>query len=191
MDDLRESLIKATISEGAANPSNKRFSTKAIAARCSVSEFMLFSLFKTKENLLDGAIEYVLDDLVATSQKATLSSRSLEDFCGKLVYRGFEKPEYVIFWANYGYWMGNIQVDEEKRQGDRKRILDAARSFQHLHPTMSDEDVILAFSFLVRHIIFTVEAVYDGISKDSPAYRAKSARLMAGGLDAFMKQEKK
>jgi AcrR family transcriptional regulator len=191
MDELRESLIKATISEGAANPSNKRFSTKAIAARCSVSEFMLFSIFKTKDALLDEAIEYVLNDLVETSKKASLVSRDLTDFCGKLIYRGFEKPENVIFWANYGFWMGNIQNDTEKRQADWKKVLEAGKSYRLPYPSLTDQEIILVFSFLLRHVIFTVEAVYDGISKDSPTYRQKSARLMAGGLDAFMKEEKK
>jgi len=58
MSELRSALIQATIKEGAANPSNKRFSTKTIAENCGVwVSFHAFStLFKPKTPLVEEAL---------------------------------------------------------------------------------------------------------------------------------------
>jgi AcrR family transcriptional regulator len=105
MESLRDALVQATIKEGASNPSNKRFSTKTIAERCGVSEFTLFTLFKTKDVLVESALEEVRNDFVTATQKAVRSSKDVEGLVKALVYHAFAVPQSTIFYADFGCGM--------------------------------------------------------------------------------------
>lgn len=185
MDKLEESFIKATISEGAINPSNKGFSTKEIAKLCGVSEFSLFMRFKTKDNLIKAAIDYVNDHFIAASKKAALGSRDLEDFVRKLVYYGFSQPEQMEFLANYGFWTGKDETDEKKRKADLDRSVAAGKAAFRLLGDYDDATVALIWAYVTRHINYFVENVFDGLVADSPDYRNHCAKMLSLGLQGF------
>jgi len=188
MPDLRSALIQMTIKEGAANPSNKRFSTKTIAENCGVSEFTVFTLFKTKESLVDEALGVVREDSVSSAQKAARASRDVPSLVKTLLYHAFEVPEYTIFLANYGFWTGKVETDESKRKAEFAQVVDdAKKSFVFLQE-YSPEEIYLLWNYVWRQINYAIEEVYDGLAQDSREYREYYAQLIANGLYGFKEE---
>jgi len=188
MPDLRSALIQMTIKEGAANPSNKRFSTKTIAENCGVSEFTVFTLFKTKESLVDEALGVVREDFVSSAQKAARASRDVPSLVKTLLYHAFEVPEYTIFLANYGFWTGKVETDESKRKAEFAQVVDdAKKSFVFLQE-YSPEEIYLLWNYVWRQINYAIEEVYDGLAQDSREYREYYAQLIANGLYGFKEE---
>jgi len=185
MSELRSALIQATIKEGAANPSNKRFSTKTIAENCGVSEFTLFTLFKTKDALVEEALDEVTNDFVTSAQKAARISKDVPNLVKALLYHAFEVPEYSIFLANYGFWTGKVEHDEAKRKPQFSQAVEAAKKAFVFLQEYSPEEIYLLWFYIWRHINYAVEEVYDGLAPDSREYRDYYAQLIANGLTGF------
>lgn len=189
MEKLEMSLILAAIEEGAENPSNKGFSTKDISEKCGVSEFTLFTLFKTKDNLVKAANDYIMNSFVEASKKAAIASKDVESYIQKLIYYGFSKPLEMEFLANYGLWNGKVETDPDRIKEDHTRSIIASKEAFHFLKEVNDEDLFLIWSFVSRHINYFVLMVYDGILPDSPAYRDRCAKLLAKGVSAFANKE--
>lgn len=182
MEGIRDSLIKATVSEGAEHPSNKAFSTKEISKRCGVSEFTLFTVFKTKDDLVKAANDYVVSLFVDVSKEAARVSRDVPDYVKHFLYKAFEMPEQVIFLANYGFWTGKVESDEARLKEDfASSVAAAQKAFGPLNK-YDDATLVMLWGFILRHVIYTVEFVYDGIVPDSTAYRDYFANLISGGV---------
>jgi AcrR family transcriptional regulator len=191
MDQLRESFILATIKEGAENPSNKGFSTKDIAKDCGVSEFSLFSLFKTKDALVKETLDYVIAHFIADSKKAAMASRDLNEYVRHMLFASFQRPAEMEFLANYGFWTGKSETDPIQIQTDFvNSIADSKEAFVFLGK-YDDETLFLIWSYLTRHINYFVENVYDGIVPDSREYRDRCAALLSSGVAPFLKMEVK
>ena len=188
MESLRDALVQATIKEGASNPSNKRFSTKTIAERCGVSEFTLFTLFKTKDALVESALDEARNDFVLAIQKAVRSSSDVETLVKALVYQAFSAPEETIFYANYGFWNGKSEGDETKKAALISRDALVAKKAFIFWQDYPDEVVFLLWNYVWRQINYAVEGVYDGLAVDSRAYRANVAKLVSSGFFAFVKE---
>jgi hypothetical protein len=186
MTDLEESLIIATINEGAENTANKRFSTKSIAANCGVSEFTLFSIFKTKENLVAVTNDYALQDFIKASQKAAMFSSNITDYVKKMIYWGFLKPAEMSFLANYGFWIGKTEIDPSRIALDYKRSVEAAKQAFTFLSDYDDDTHYLVWSFITRNINYFVQNVYCGMHADSLAYRHDCAEMLNGGLETIV-----
>jgi AcrR family transcriptional regulator len=187
MESVRDALVLATIKEGASNPSNKRFSTKTIAERCGVSEFTLFSLFKTKDVLVEEALEKVRQEFVASARSSVRSSSDVASLVKALVYHAFAMPESTIFFANYGFWTGKIEADPAKKDALLKRDVAAAKEAFIFLEDYPDDIVYLVWNYVWRQINYAVEEVYDGFVRDSRAYRDYVATLVSQGFFAFAK----
>jgi AcrR family transcriptional regulator len=189
MDQLRDALIQATIAAGAENPANKRFSTKLIAENCGVSEFTLFSLFKTKDALVEAAVETVREDFVSALSKASLASKDISSLIHALLYHAFNVPTYTIFLANYGLWTGRVESDPEKKKAAFAQDVQATKKAFVFLADEPDEVVFLVGNYLWRNLNYAVEEVYDGLVEDSREYRADCAELIARGLNGMLKEE--
>src|SRR5574344_2326633 len=176
------------IKEGAVNPSNKRFSTKTIAERCGVSEFTLFSLFKTKDALVDEALSLVREDFITSAQKAAVVSKDVGGLVKALIHHAFMVPEYTIFLANYGFWTGKEAEDPKTKQAAFAADVAAAKKAFIFLEDYPDEVVYLLWNFIWRQINYAVEGVYDGASADSPEYRDEVAQRVSEGFLSFQKE---
>jgi AcrR family transcriptional regulator len=188
MDSLKDSLIRATIVEGASNPSNKRFSTKAIAESCGVSEFTLFAIFKTKDALVEAAKARASEDFVLSAQRLARVSKDVGALVKGLLAHAFEVPEYTIFLANYGFWTGRLEADEVKKKADFDHdVLSAKQAFIFLKD-YPDEVVYLLWNYVLRQINYAVEEVYDGLAVDSRSYRDAVSQVVSEGILSFPKE---
>ncbi len=185
MESVRDALVLATIKEGASNPSNKRFSTKTIAERCGVSEFTLFTLFKTKDILVEAALDKVRQEFVTSTRSAVRSSPDVASLVKALVYHAFAMPEYTIFFANYGFWTGKIEEDPAKRDALLSSDVAIAKEAFIFLKDYPDHIVYLVWNYVWRQINYAVEEVYDGLVRDSREYRDYVARLVSQGFFAF------
>lgn len=188
MDSLKDALVQATIKEGALNPSNKRFSTKTIAERCGVSEFTLFSLFKTKDALVDEALAVVRNDFVSSAQKSSILSKDVSALVKALIHHAFMVPEYTIFMANYGFWTGKEAEDPKTKQAAFAADVAAAKKAFIFLEDYPDEVVYLLWNYIWRQINYAVEEVYDGVSNDSPEYRNEVAQRVSEGFLSFREE---
>jgi AcrR family transcriptional regulator len=188
MDSLKDALIEATIKEGAVNPSNKRFSTKTIAERCGVSEFTLFSLFKTKDALVDEALSLVREDFITSAQKAAVVSKDVGGLVKALIHHAFMVPEYTIFLANYGFWTGKAPEEQSAKQAAFDADVAAAKKAFIFLQDCPPEVIYLLWNFIWRQINYAVEEVYDGLANDSPAYRDAVAKRVSEGFMSFQKE---
>lgn len=189
MEDLEKALVLSAIHEGAGNPSNKGFSTKKIAENCGVSEFTLFTKFKTKENLVSAALDSIESGFAAEAKKAAGSSRDVSDYVTRLIYFGFSHPEEMIFLANYGFWDGEAGADTRSLLKEKDRSIRYARSVFAFNPGLSDTAILLCWAYLIRHLDYFVEGVYNGLFADSPAHRLECGRLLAKGLAPYLAKE--
>jgi AcrR family transcriptional regulator len=189
MEKLKEQLILSTIQEGAENPSNKGFSTKKIAERCGVSEFTLFTLFKTKDELVKDSIDYIMSDFSAYAKKTSGLSEDMRSYVKKLLTYGFSHPEFTAFIANYGFWTGKGEEQKDTLNYDfKKSALASSETFKFLED-YDETAKMLVWSFLTRHINYMVQSVFNGIVVDSQSYRDFCADLLDRGILSLASKE--
>lgn len=191
MEKLNEKLLLSTIQEGAENPSNKGFSTKKIAERCAVSEFTLYTIFKTKDDLVQAAIDFIMADFSSYAKTNALYSKDMKDYVKKLLTYGFSHPEFTAFLANYGLWTGKGDEKTDSLQYDfQKSFLAASGTFQFFEG-YDETAKMLVWSFITRHINYMVQSVFDGIVVDSQSYRDFCAQLLNSGILSLAPKEEK
>lgn len=189
LDNIDEKIIDATIKVGSENGTNK-LSTKEIAKFCSISEFVIYDHFKSKENLVSTADKKIAEAIMDEALKILGSNVNPFFFYSAMVDFCLLKKEYTAFTINYGHIFPRTSKPVDYDQFAKTVFLPAAKegaSFFHIR-LIDDASTLYLWLWLIGNVIIYSQLVLEGSLEDTPAKRKESAQLVITGLRSFSAQ---
>jgi AcrR family transcriptional regulator len=184
--DLAEHLVLATISLGGQNDANVGFSTKSIATAVGVSEYALFSHFKTKHDLIEAALEKIaLDEADHLHQYIDTKNPSFEDFTEEVIRYFLSNHERALFLINYSETMPQVLEDDAAFERRKQRESYHIDLLSHFMDFPNEEAAFLIADAYFRRVTLLSHYALSGLAEDNEEYRHYIAQEVIGGLSAF------
>ncbi|MCH3910089.1 MAG: TetR family transcriptional regulator [Bacilli bacterium] len=178
--DAEEKIIDATIKIGGSSPANVNFSTKDIAKKAGVSEYLIFSRFGSKINLIHFACLRASGLCNAECLRLSKNVNDPLEIYSSLLSYLIKHKEQTLFLLNYGE--GNTKVGKPgpNYEAFKKDAIKKAKLFTMF--SFGDDDAcFLAYSTFARNVLIDAELVLNGSYKDSNEYRRFCAKLAFRG----------
>jgi AcrR family transcriptional regulator len=187
MVELERCLIAETIALGALHPNNKDFSTKEIAEHCGVSEFSLFSHFRSKENLIVKARLMALEVMEKEGEAASEKAQDCSDFIYRWIKGCMAHPSELSFLINYDIWLSNDSRDSATLDEIiTQSALWAKQVFRRL--VFPDEKTAaLTYLSVSLQLLLTANNVRLDAQADQEGLLREISQITAEGLVSFRK----
>ena len=180
--DADEKILLATIAVGGSSKANVLLSTKAIAKRAGVSEFTVFSRYKSKEWLIYYALAYATRKRTETLQGFLNQGLSFAEATKELERYLIDHPDLTLFLINYGECVSKIGGTRERFEG----FLKACRVDMHLFdPYFSfpdEESEVIAYISYIRNVLYDAQFVLSGFASFDSHYQDLCADVICFGL---------
>lgn len=190
--NIDDEIIRATIELGGSSDPNCSFTTKDIADRCGVREFLIFNHFGNKENLMHAA-DLKVGSLLAGEAKTILNNpKHFPEFFNEYLDWLLTHPETVFFAINYGHEVPHATDIFLTNPANDEAIVKADAEYIFNHFEKENEILYtLMWKFLLREMIYTAAEILSHEKSDTPSYRLLQGKLIDQGLSFFDKEERK
>ena len=181
-DDL---IIPAAIKIGG-NCSRGSFSTQDIATLAGVSEFVIFSRFNNKDNLIDTCNKKIYDRLVEihTEVKNKYPTDSEKYFYGMLD-AFLAEPEMTKFAGNY-----SLVFPRQNKADNYKVLFDWFnlnwKLFSNIAPHGTTTEKYQVVLFEIRELVHDALFILTGEIQDTPNNRKTMYLLSENGVQKFI-----
>jgi AcrR family transcriptional regulator len=186
LENIDEKIIEETIALGGNNEANRSFSTKDIASRCGISEYAIFSRYKTKDALLAKVGEAVYAKLSDEALLLAKSDVTIHDFFNHYLDWLLSQREITYFTLNYGHGVPHLTPLTDDRESHRSRVIEDAASVLSRFGIAPKEDYLLLWSYFLRHLIYFAAYVLNDPRTDTKENRFRSEMIITHGLDTFV-----
>lgn len=186
MTPMEEKILRATI-EVAGRGEPHRFSTKDVAALTGVSEFMVYDLFKTKENLIAQADALVAQDYYGLVLAEAQNFRGYEHLMNTL-YDFFRLHPYnILFAINYCRVFPQVVLPKDY-EVFKATLMEGIDQIGSLHPFAEGIDPFSAWNDFTREVIAQCYFFIAHPEADTPKTRRMMARLLFEGVGPYIPQ---
>jgi AcrR family transcriptional regulator len=186
IENADQSILEETIRLGGNSEANRSFSTRDIAASCGLSEYAIFSRYKSKDILLAKAGEQVYQKLSAEAIHLADSTNTVHDFFNLYLDWLIENPTLTFFTLNYGHGVPHIAPLADDRTTHREKVINDAASILGKFGIEPTEDYLLLWSYILRHLIYFAAYVLNDPRTDTKENRYRNEMIMNCGLNAFV-----
>jgi len=190
LDHIDEKIVKATISLAGAPHAKKGVSTKDIAERCHISEYVIFKHFGNKQNLMIAADKMVMN---ALSQGAiALEKEHLDFFAFFNRYLDFllSHKGLTFFALNFGHGIPHAADTSAWGENEYETFLkeNAAIFFSPLQPGEEDSQALI-WDYFMRNCLYFSSFILYGYGSDNSNTRELMFSLIGKGIHSFTKGE--
>jgi AcrR family transcriptional regulator len=188
IENIDEKIIASTIELGGARDPKTDFSTRSIASASGCSEFLIFSHFTSKNNLLEKADVFVHSAIADEMEVIEKSHPTLHEYIMSLLDWLITHPSYTIFALRYGHGLPHPNpngYDDHAYDDIRMRLF--ATGYHWFHSSQREE----RFFFLVysmNQLIFDASYIIYGSHEDTPEHRENLVSEIIYGLDSLQKE---
>lgn len=183
--NLDEAILRATIALGGQTSGTGAFSTREIAERCAISEFVIFSRFKNKDALLARAGELAYAEISKEALSLSAATPVLHDFLNAYLDWLIAHPELTFFSLNYGHGVPHIAPLKDDRLTHRKKVIDDGNVILTHFGVGEPQDHLLLWSYALRHLLYFAGYVIHQQGTDTPTNRRQMEMLITHGLEAI------
>jgi AcrR family transcriptional regulator len=183
--DAQEKVLLATL-EVAGGGIRGSFSTREIAERAGVSEFTVFSRYKTKEALIDACNDYLFEQFFKLNLKVVQEhTNDLEGIFNGIVDGLLSYPLYTRFAGNYTLAYpraGSL----DKYEVFVKKFTENWALLNPYIPFKDDKNTYDVFIYGVQEMIQDALFMISGEVSNTPANRKTMYLLFSKGLEKFL-----
>jgi AcrR family transcriptional regulator len=190
IEDADKRILRATIKLGGSSNPNKDFSTRNIAKESGVSEFLIFSRYKNKTNLMQEADSYCYTLLRSGAKTIANNVIKVPDFINAFLDWLLAHPELVYFTLNYGHGIPHVEeipLKDEKAYL-QKRMEDADYFFNHFK-SKGPYTYLVMWDYLLKTLLYCAGSLLAHEYIDSPEYREHLCALVDKGLGSLHEKE--
>lgn len=182
-EEIDEKILLLTIEEGAKKPAN-RFSTKDIALRLGISEFVIFDHFESKENLIAQADAYISIPFYQTVLASAKTSQHFSEFFSKMVDYLLAHPSHNAFAINYCRVFPRYEKDSNfpDYQKDTQILLE---SLCEIYPLKHPEDAFTIWARFNRELLSYCQLLIEKRIPDTPENRLTMSNLLFHGFSQY------
>jgi AcrR family transcriptional regulator len=179
-------ILAVALHEAATHPAN-RFSTKEIAAKCGISESVIFDHFKTKEGLIAKVDEMISAPFHEAIIESAQKSKDFATFFSRMLDYQVNHPEATAFAVNYC-----LVFPQFGRRSDfedfRKNIEGLLDEIAPYFPSIPKEDRFTLWTRFNRELLSYAQLIIDRKLADTPQNRALMASLLLHGLSPYVQK---
>jgi AcrR family transcriptional regulator len=186
LENIDQKIIAKTIALGGSSEANRSFSTKDIAEACSISEYAIFSRYKTKDALLAQAGEKVYKELSSEAILLSTNVTTIHDFFNLYLDWLIAHSELTFFTLNYGHGVPHIAPLTDDRTTHRKKVIEDASHILSKFGIAPEEDYLLLWAYMLRHLLYFAGYVLNDPRSDTSENRYRDEMMINHGLEAFV-----
>jgi AcrR family transcriptional regulator len=186
LENIDEAILEKTIELGGNSEANRSFSTKDIAEACAISEYTVFSRYKSKDLLLAKAGERVYQALSSEAILLAEGTTTVHDFFNRYLDWLIANPTYTFFTLNYGHGVPHIAPLADDRTSHREKVITDAANILSKFGIEPVEDYLLLWSYMLRHLIYFAAYVLNDPRTDTKENRFRNEMIVNCGLNAFV-----
>jgi len=185
IENADERIIEATFKIGGNSPRGS-LSTKDIAVEAGLSEFTIFSRFKTKENLINVCNAITYDVFLKSNIKASENHKDdRRAFFDEVLDELIANAEMTKFAGNYSLAFPR-QDSVQAYAVFFDSFYEKWRPMFAYFPLESDEQKFRVITYGVREIVQDALYIVSGEIKDIPENRNLMYDLFYGGMRKFV-----
>jgi AcrR family transcriptional regulator len=185
IEGLEDKIIQATIEIAGRNPRGS-FSTKEIADRIFISEFTVFSRFKSKERLIDACNDYVFEQFTAAfAMGAGKHPKDAEGFFNEMLDWLLGHASYALFAGNYCLAFpraGSL----EKYEAFFKNLEQSFAAVKEVLSFPDRDSYISAVTFGLQEVLQDALFILSKEIPDTPANRKTMFALFDKGAQDYL-----
>jgi AcrR family transcriptional regulator len=181
-----EKILRATIEvSGKGEP--HRFSTKEVAMLAGVSEFMVYDLFKTKDNLIAQADTLVAQDYYDIMLAEAKNFRGYQHLMNRLYDFYLAHPYNILFSINYCRVFPQVVLPADY-ETFKATLMQGIETIGALHPFAKSIDPFSAWNDFTREVVAQCYFFIAHPEADTPETREMMARLLFEGVGPYIPQ---
>jgi AcrR family transcriptional regulator len=184
MSEIDEQIILTAIQVAGASEAN-RFSTKEIAARLGISEFMIYDHFHDKDNLLNKCDERCAADYYSSILKWMPLSKSFLEFFNHVMDDHLQRTGFGAFAINYCRVFPRFEKasDFAYFKANVEATIDAVLVY---FPLAHREDAFALWCYFTREFTCDGQLLIEKRIADTPKNRALMAELILNGFTPYL-----
>jgi AcrR family transcriptional regulator len=188
IENIDEKIILATIDVAGGTMEPNRFSTKEVAAKAGCSEFVIYSHFKTKDNLIARTNAYTLKVFCERAELAIAKSPTLVETFLTLLEEAIAYPTVTDFCVNYAHIFPRAKAPSDY-EGYKAHMNILCSIFAKAYPfgeaDNTDLTRYLLMAHFLRELVVSAKTIIHHEIKDTPAIRLSMARNAVYGLTNY------
>ena len=190
LDNIDEAIVKATITIGGSKKASRGFAIKEIAERCSVSEYVIFRHFTTKQNLMAVADKSVGHLLASEAKTLRKTSTDFDQFFFRYLDWLLAHKELTFFSLNYGHGVPHASDAPLTNTAEFNQLIQDDATALHLLPDEApDDEQALAWKFFLRNLLYFAGSILVKDTEDNDLNRAWMRQIVFAGLTSFSSEE--
>ena len=190
LGNIDEAIIKATIALGGTKKASRGFAIKDIAARCAVSEYVIFRHFTTKSNLIAIADNRV--GLLLASEAKTLrkTSTDFDSFFYRYLDWLLAHKELTFFSLNYGHGVPHASDTPLANTIEFNRLIgEDATALALLPKETPAAEQTLAWKFFLRNLLYFAGFILLKELDNTEENRTWMRQVLFQGITRFSSKE--
>jgi AcrR family transcriptional regulator len=187
IEGIDEKIILATIEVAGSTMEANRFSTKEIAAVAGCSEFVIYSHFLSKENLIAKTNSYALRKFTEFAQQAISSSKNIIETFLALLDKAVQMPKATDFIVNYSHIFPRAKLPADY-DGYKANMNVLCAIFAKAYPFGDDNTELTRFLLMthfMREMAVDAKLIIHHEIKDTPEIRLMMAKNAVFGLSNY------
>jgi AcrR family transcriptional regulator len=188
MEEIDKKILDMTIQVAGESEAN-RFSTREIAAKLGISEYMIFDHFHDKDNLLNLADERVADYYYASILKWGPQSANFFEFFSHIMDDLLSASSHGAFAINYCRVFPRYEKASDFsffKEQCQNAIDTVLRFFPLHHP---EDDAFSLWCYFTREFVCDTQLFIDHHLSDTPKNRYWMAKLIYEGFSSQLKAD--
>jgi AcrR family transcriptional regulator len=187
LPNIEERILRETIRVSGSNIANK-FSTREIAAAAGVSEFVIFSHFKSKENLIAQADTIVAGEFYEYCKKiAALHPNDFPVFFDEILTFEIHRPKANAFALNYCRVFPQAETPADY-SSFKQGVMETLSLLFPYYPLKDEKKAFFLWCDFVREFVVYSQMFIEGRLEDTPKNRHLVCTLIERGLSDFLKK---
>jgi len=187
IEGIDEKILLATIKVAGSTMEANRFSTKEIAAEAGCSEFVIYSHFLSKENLIAKTNAYVLRKYIEYAEKAVASSHNVLETFLYLLNEAVNMPRVTDFIVNYSHIFPRAKPLADY-DGYKANMNVLCGVFAKAYPFGNENSELIRFLLMthfMREMAVDAKLIIHHEIKDTPEIRMLMAKNAIFGLSEY------
>lgn len=184
LGDIDTAILRATIHEAGLNIPN-HFSTQVIAHRCGISEYVIFSHFQTKENLLAKADEMISQDYYEAIHALLVKKVGAKKFFFSLLDFLISHPDNGRFAINYCrvFPQAEKAIDFDLFQQNAMGVVNEI--MMTYQKRLGHQSAFALWCVFTRELICYAQYFIDQKLPDTPEVRETMYRILFEGIHSY------
>lgn len=184
---IEEKILRETIRIAGSNVANK-FSTREIALASGVSEFVIFSHFKSKENLIAEADKIVASEFYDQCKKvAAAHPNDFPGFFDEILTFELGRPKANAFALNYCRVFPQAETPADY-SSFKNGVMETLHELFAFYPLKDEKKAFFLWCDFVREFAVYSEMFIENRIPDTPKNRSLVCGLVERGLTDFLKK---